>query len=285
MRTVISASRRTDIPGFYMRWFEYHLRKGFIEVRNPVIRDRTYRVDLLPENVHTLVLWSKNFRPFLDSSISKTDCYRWYFNFSLVDCPEWEPGVPPLLERLRQVREIAQRWSPRWINWRFDPIVFWEAGKKNNLSSFYRLCDFMAEQGIRRCTFSFVTWYNKVQKRTRAEGLDFFDPPLTQKIEILNEMVRYAQERRMALESCCNDSLLAAEGVTRGRCIPGPLLSELAGEPCSTARDASQRPDCGCAKSADIGNYTMSCPHGCVYCYAKPIFTRPLPAIPASDPV
>ena len=51
MRAIISASRRTDIPGFYMRWFERRVRQGGVDVRNPVVKDKTYHVSLRPEDV------------------------------------------------------------------------------------------------------------------------------------------------------------------------------------------------------------------------------------------
>lgn len=271
MRIVISASRRTDIPGFYMRWLENRIRQGGVDVRNPVIPDRTYTVSLLPQDVHTIVLWSKNFGPFLDSCLSRDPRFRWYFNFSLVDCPQWERGVPLLQDRLQQVREIAHRWSPRHINWRFDPIVFWEEGRKNNLASFAPISDAMAEIEVTRCTLSFVTWYSKIKKREAARNLGFYDPPHSQKIDLLTRMSAFAYERGIVLESCCNDAWLEAPGVVKGRCIDGILLSELAGKRCSLARDGSQRSDCGCTKSVDIGSYQMSCLHDCLYCYAKPV--------------
>jgi len=282
MRAVLSASRRTDIPAFYMRWLEHHVQKGFVDVRNPVVKERTYRVSLRPEDVHTIVLWSKNFRPFLDSPLSRSNQFRWYFNFSLVDCPEWEPGVLPLPERKKQIAELCERWSPRHINWRFDPIVYWDNGDKNNLVGFPALCDFMAEKGVRRCTFSFVTWYNKIKIRLKETSLKFYDPSLNQKLDALGWMAEMAKARNIALESCCNDALLKVEGIARGRCIHSALLSELAGEPCSQARDSSQRKDCGCTKSSDIGGYQMSCPHGCLYCYAKPVSPRKTDPIPKS---
>ncbi len=272
MRTVISASRRTDIPAFYMRWLDNRIKKGYVDVRNPVVKERTYRVSLRPEDVHSIVLWSKNFRPFLNSELSRSNQYEWYFNFSLVDCPEWEKSVPPLTEQLRQVKEISERWSGNRINWRFDPIVFWDRGNQSNIDSFYTICDHMAECGVSRGTFSFVTWYNKVKKRVAEQGMDFYDPPLSKKLEILSRFSAYANPRGIVLESCCNDALLQADGVVKGSCVNGYLLTQLTGERCSLARDSSQRHDCGCTKSSDIGSYEMSCPHGCVYCYAKPVF-------------
>ncbi|MCK4557835.1 MAG: DUF1848 family protein [Candidatus Aminicenantes bacterium] len=31
-----------------------------------------------------------------------------------------------------------------------------------------------------------------------------------------------------------------------------------------------QRAECRCTESIDIGSYTQSCPHSCLYCYANP---------------
>jgi hypothetical protein len=270
MRTVVSASRRTDLPAFYMAWLEQRFRDGVAQVPNPVVRDRSYCVSLRPEDVHTVVLWSKDFAPFLKSPLAADCRYNWYFNFSLVDCLEWEPGVPPVEVRLGQMREIVRRWSPRHLNWRFDPIVFWEGGRRSNLESFRPLCDSLAELGVTRCTFSFATWYNKIRKRPDVESKYVYDPTTAEKLERLQALVEYARERGMTLESCCNDSLLAVAGVRKGSCINGPLLAELAGEPCSHARDVSQRPQCGCTRSQDIGSYLMGCAHNCLYCYANP---------------
>lgn len=33
---IISASRRTDIPMYYSRWFYNHIKEGYVMVRNPM---------------------------------------------------------------------------------------------------------------------------------------------------------------------------------------------------------------------------------------------------------
>ncbi|MBI4505063.1 MAG: DUF1848 family protein, partial [Chloroflexi bacterium] len=38
MRRVVSASKRTDIPAFYLRWFAERVAEGFVDVRNPLYR-------------------------------------------------------------------------------------------------------------------------------------------------------------------------------------------------------------------------------------------------------
>ena len=36
---IVSASRRTDVPRFFMDWFVNRLEAGYVLVRNPVRRD------------------------------------------------------------------------------------------------------------------------------------------------------------------------------------------------------------------------------------------------------
>jgi hypothetical protein len=62
---VLSASRRTDIPAFYMPWFMEGIARGEFEVVNPYSR-KTTRVPATTPPVHTIVFWSKNFGPFID---------------------------------------------------------------------------------------------------------------------------------------------------------------------------------------------------------------------------
>ena len=45
---IISASRRTDIPAFHMEWMMNRLRAGYCLVRNPMVANVVYRIDLDP---------------------------------------------------------------------------------------------------------------------------------------------------------------------------------------------------------------------------------------------
>ncbi len=274
MRTVISASRRTDIPGLYMPWFLECLKAGSVTVANPVFKAKSYEVDLRPETVHTIVLWSKNFMPFLRMKVPYAD-YAWYFNFTIDDNNEWVLGAPSAAKQLVQLKEIVDRFGADRVNWRFDPIMFWDGGRKNNEEKFYALCDRIAALGVTRCTFSFVYWYGKVERRAREWGLEPYDPPLEKKLEVIDRLATYAEDCQIRMETCSNDTLLGHPNVRRGSCIDGHILARLNGEPCSKAKDTSQRGDCGCTKSVDIGSYAeMPCRHACIHCYANPKFDR-----------
>ena len=102
-KIVISASRRTDIPGFYMPWFMKQIGRGFFEVVNP-FNQHVAVVPVSAARVHTIVFWSKNFGPFIDKVYGRQLIklgYHLFFNFTInSDNPNLEPHVPPLNERL-----------------------------------------------------------------------------------------------------------------------------------------------------------------------------------------
>lgn len=131
-RIVISASRRTDIPAFYMQWFMAQIEKGTFEVTNPYNR----HVSIIPataDKVHTIVFWSKNFGPFIKGNFGEKLIdygYNLFFNFTInSDSLLLEPHVPSLIERLDQLEYLCRHFDVRSISWRFDPICFYKTGK------------------------------------------------------------------------------------------------------------------------------------------------------------
>ena len=272
MKEVISASRRTDMPACYLDRLIRFVSQGFAEVDNPY-SGRTHTIDIRSENVHTLVLWSKNFGPFL----GKSDCFssfHLYFLFTINDMPAFEPGVPPLARRIDQARELAARYGSERIGWRYDPVIFDSDGPVATVETFRWIGEKLAGFGIKRAIFSFLDMYGKVKSRNESLGLGIVDPPAGRKIEYANRLSETASSLGFSLESC-SERLGPIEGITASACIDGVLLSRLRGEPARTTKDKGQRADCNCTLSRDIGSYrTMPCPNGCLYCYANPVIRR-----------
>jgi len=267
MKTVISASRRTDIPAFYLPWLIDCLQKRSAEIVTP--RGLKKCVNLHPDHVHSLVLWSKNFHHFLKRKSAFKE-YRLFFHFTLNDCPPLEPNIPDLQERLAQAQALAECFGPACMTWRFDPVVFWEEGRKDNTGGFAYIAETIARIGVRRCMFSFCTHYRKTIIRTRAAGIPLYDPPVERKRETAARLGRIARACGIGLFACSQSGLDGIDNVAVGRCIDGAYLQELFSEKCSKARDLGQRPQCHCTHSVDIGSYTSVCRHGCLYCYAIP---------------
>lgn len=80
---IISASRRTDIPAFYPEWFMDRIAEGRFKCANPFNPSQVRIVSLLPQDVGTIVFWSKNPEPMF-KYIDELDArgYRYYLYIS-----------------------------------------------------------------------------------------------------------------------------------------------------------------------------------------------------------
>lgn len=281
---ILSASRRTDIPAFYMDWFMARIKAGFFETVNPYNR-KTAVVPATPERVHTIVFWSKNFGPFLDGGYGerlRQQGYHLFFNFTVNSAaPVLEPNLPALNLRMAQAAALCDTFGPETLSWRFDPICHYrlpDGSTADNLFDFPRLAGFMASIGVRRCITSFVDLYPKLRRRPKPyPEFAFIDPNIEQKILILNKMAEILRPSAIQLQVCCEREVLAAlppaADVTAAACIPGRLLASLFGGDLSFKKDAGQRAKqgCGCTVSTDIGIYgEQPCRHNCLFCYANP---------------
>ena len=289
---VISASRRTDIPAFYMTWFMERIEKKFFEKINPFNQKKSV-VHATPDHVHTIVFWSKNFKPFLlgrfGEKLQKMG-YHLFFNFTInSDSSLLEPNVPQLSERLDQLKELCSRFDPRTIYWRFDPVCYYreQSGRaNNNLGDFSLISNHAAETGIGRCVTSFMDHYPKIKRRVSPlSGVSFIDPAVDKKIEVLGCMEKELAEKKIHLYVCCEKELMGAlpgsSSIRGSSCIPSDYLVALFGGTLSLAKDPGQRikDGCGCRVSIDVGGYQQHpCFHNCLFCYANPT-GRPAPSL------
>jgi DNA repair photolyase len=284
-KIVLSASRRTDIPAFYMPWFMKQIKRGVFEVVNPFNR-QVRTVPATPADVHTIVFWSKDFGLFLKENQAKKlqqAGYHLFFNFTLnSSAPVLEPHVPPLDVRLKQLEQLCDRFGSSVINWRFDPICFFRdcnGELQDNLHDLSRIAEKAAECGIERCITSFLDFYPKIDKRIAAlPGFSFSNPPPDIKKTTVLKIEQLLSAYKINLKLCCEkevmDTLPDNSSVTESSCIPNDLFLELFGGNLSLKKDTGQRirKGCGCKVSVDIGSYHHHpCFHNCLFCYANPI--------------
>jgi hypothetical protein len=287
LQIVISASRRTDIPAFYMDWFMEQVKKGSFEVVNPYNR-KVSRIQATPDRVHTIVFWSKNFGPFIDGGFgTKLSAmgYNLFFNFTINSHSALlEPHVPPLNQRLSQLRNLCREFDPKTINWRFDPICFLKLDGedvKDNLKDFSRISNRAHKCGVSRCITSFMDHYPKIRKRTNAlPEFSFADFPLNEKVRILLEIETALSQKNIDLYTCCEKEIMEAlpseSNIKKSSCIPNDLFVKIFGGNLCLNKDSGQRTKdgCECRVSVDIGSYHLHpCYHNCLFCYANP--TRP----------
>jgi len=282
--TVLSASRRSDIPAFYMPWFMSGIERGAFHVVNPYNRNVS-RVPATPESVHTIAFWSKNFGVFLNRGYGEDLLRRGYhlfFNFTVNSENAFlEPHVPPLNERLRQMARLCRRVPAEAVQWRFDPIVHYhgpEGSRMTNLGQFEQIADAAAACGITRCVTSFMDPYAKIRRRLSATpGWGFMEPEMDVKVAVIRRAEKLLADRRIHLFLCCERDVLDAlpdrSAVAKASCIPSDLLMRLYGGRLSVRADSGQRRSsgCGCRISRDIGSYDAHpCFHNCRFCYANP---------------
>lgn len=293
LKIVISASRRTDIPAFYMPWFMAQIEKGRFEVQNPFNR-RVSIINATPRHVHTLLFWSKNYGPFLQEGYGEQLAamgYHLFFNFTINSEDRLlEPNVPPLQERLAQLSALCKRYGPDCIQWRFDPICGYElkdGNRYDNLKDFSSIAEVANKLGIKRCITSFMDLYPKIQKRTASDRtVTFVSSSVNKQRSILLELQAVLVPKHIQLFTCCEKTILDAlpdgTGIQASACVPNDLLMTVFGGMLSLRKDAGQRrgAGCGCYVSKDIGSYQdHPCYHNCRYCYANPSAARGKAAI------
>ena len=271
MQRIVSVSRRTDVPAFYGDWFMRRVREGFAGVVNP-FGGKRYLVSLRPEDVSCFVFWSKDFTPFVDrlETIDRLG-YHFYFNYTLTGVPSAFESDVDKQDALKTLKYLSRRYSPKHVNWRFDPIVLSTVSDGDFYLKAFEKLTAELEGIVERCYFSFVMPYSKVkrnfQELERATGIRVVDGGDDYRIELANRLASFAEAHGIRMYSCCGDSLVG-ERIHKAHCIDGALIEQLFFPAGLSYAAKPTRDGCGCTESVDIGAYD-TCPHGCVYCYAN----------------
>ncbi len=271
MPRIISVSRRTDIPAFYGEWFMNRLKEGCAGYVNP-FGGQKYIISLKPEDVICFVFWSKNFAPFIENlKIIEDLGYRFYFNYTITGFPEiFERNMVRKEIAIKALKELSRLYSPKHINWRYDPIIISDITDYNFHIKNFEILASLLEGYVERCIFSFVMLYGKVtrnfEKLRREHHINIFDPDIQLRLKLANELADIAESHGIKMLSCCGDYLLGPK-IRKAHCIDGKLIEELFGIRFKY-REKPTRKDCSCTESVDIGAYD-TCPHGCIYCYAN----------------
>ena len=273
--SVVSASRRTDLPSFYSDWFYGRLAEGFVDVANPYNSAQVRRVSLKPEDVACFVFWTRDARPMLER-LGELDGYAYYFQWTITGYgPPLEPGGPEVEVAIAALRAMAAKVGPSRLVWRYDPVLV--AGRYDaawHAENFRRLAGGIGGS-VRHCVISLYDAYRHSNARLRKAGFSGLPEistgkersvPGNREIELVRTLVDIAGEKGIAVSFCAEPGLTATPAEKVG-CIDARIVGELTDKPFSIRKDKNQRPGCACIESVDIGRYG-TCPRGCLYCYA-----------------
>ena len=305
---IISASRSTDIPAFYARWFFNRLERGYCVWYNPFNRQKVY---VSFQRCRAVVFWTKNPRPILPYLHQLDERgIHYYFQVTLNDyeAEGLEPNVPPLEQRIETFRRLSDQVGHERVIWRFDPLMLTPALSPRELLERIAHIGQALKHCMDKLVFSFVDVkaYRKVQNNLMKEGFSREDVEraemdAAQRTEIVKGLVKLREAWaddgwRVTLATCAEAVDLERYGIEHNRCIDGELMKRVFADDEDFAfylntgqwperdmfglaaprkikdaagmKDKGQRNLCGCMVSKDIGMYD-TCRHFCAYCYAN----------------
>ena len=282
---IVSASYRCDIPAFYGDWFRARLAAGYAEATNPY-GGPAYRISVRPEDVDGFVFWTRNAGPFMPVLEELSSAGRpFVVQFTLTGYPRaLESSVPATETALALIRRLAQRFGPRAVVWRYDPLLASELTPPDwHARNFANLAQALAGS-VDEVVLSFAQIYAKTRRNldaaSRRHGFAWRDPPEDEKRALVAQLAKIAAGEGIAASLCAQPSLLS-EFIRPAACVDAVRLSDVAGRPIC-ARRKGNRSGCDCHESRDIGAYD-ACAQGCVYCYAVSSQARAKARIKAHD--
>jgi len=304
---IISASRSTDIPAFYAKWFFNRLARGYCIWYNPFNQKPTY---VSFSRCKVVVFWTKNPEPIIPylPELDRLGIH-YYFQVTLNDYERegFEPSVPPLEQRIETFLRLSKQIGADRVIWRYDPLIATNTlTPQEHLKRIWRIGNRLKGH-TQKLIFSFVDVkdYRCVQSNLVRETKFFTkenvlsaEPNEEQCREIAKGLVELrtnweSEGFPLTLATCCEKGDF--EGVEHNCCIDGGLMERLfesdrelmyylrtgklpepdlfgsvpsLPEVRKNMKDKGQRASCGCMISKDIGMYS-TCRHYCVYCYAN----------------
>ena len=170
---IVSASRETDLPRFYVEWLLNRLRDGWCAWKNP-FNGEIRKVSF--DKTRLIVFWSKNPKPLLDrlDEVESLGHRQYYFQFSLNDyvAEGFEPNVPGVKERVDTFRRLAERIGKERVVWRFDPLLLTDKISIDVLLNRIAVIGRQLKDYTEKLVFSFIdiASYRKVQKNLAGLG-------------------------------------------------------------------------------------------------------------------
>ena len=264
---IISASRKTDIPAFFSEWFINRIKEGYVYSRNPMNAHQISKIPLTPDVVDCIVFWTKNPIPMIPRLDELKD-YTYYFQLTLTGYgKDMESNLPDKKEKLIPAfKELSGKVGPERVIWRYDPIAFnGTYTPEYHIKAYSQIAE--ALKGYtEKSVISFVDIYQKIQKNMREMNIaEASDETM---YSFAKKLYDIARANEMVLATCAEKIDLMSIGIEHNACIDGKLIERICGGTLKAKKDPSQRTECQCVESRDIGSYN-TCSHGCRYCYAN----------------
>ncbi|WP_434580760.1 DUF1848 domain-containing protein [Sulfurimonas sp. NW15] len=289
---IISASRSTDIPAFFSKWFFNRLEKGYVTWKNPFNQKIQY---VSFDETKVIVFWSKNPKLIIPhlQELNKRDI-KYYFQFTLNDYEKenLEPNVPKLENRINTFKELSNLIGKEKVIWRFDPLILSDFISVDDLLEKIKNIGNQICSYTEKLVFSFadIEVYKKVQNNLYEQDTSFREFSQYDIMDFSKKLKELNQKWNLELSTCTEKIELEQFNIKHNKCVDDELIykigkndkkilnwlgidntASLFGDdysPNIKLKDKGQRKECGCIMSKDIGMYN-TCNHLCTYCYAN----------------
>ncbi len=260
---ILNVSGRTDIIGFYTPWFLNRLKEGFVDVRNPFIKNKVSRIYF--DDVDLIMFCTKNPIPIERhlKEINKP------IIFHVTITPynkDLEPNLPPKKEIIESVKRISKIVGIDNLYVRYDPIL------KNDKytieyhkKAFNKLCTLLNGY-VKNIIVSFIDEYKNTSKNKNI--LKLIELTEEDYKEIGISFSNIAKENGMTVQTCFEERNLCEYGFIKRDCISRNLAFKMTGKTNFKLWRARKGNACKCVEMVDIGVYN-TCKHFCKYCYAN----------------
>ena len=238
---IISASRSTDIPAFYAKWFFNRLAKGYCAWYNPFNQQKMY---ISFKNCKVVVFWTKNPKPILPYLHELDERgIHYYFQVTLNDYVKeaFEPNVSSVEERVETFKKLSSLIGKEKVIWRFDPLIITpNIGPRELLTRIWNIGNKLKGY-TDKLVFSFVDVkaYRKVQNNLVKETTLFTKEDVenaeanhAQRIEIVEGLkkIREAWHKEgwnVEIATFAEDIDLHAYDIEHNRCVDGELMKRI----------------------------------------------------------
>lgn len=295
---IVSASRSTDIPGFYADWFLHRLKVGYSAWTNPFNGVQSY---VSYRDTRLIVFWSKNPEALLKEGglldYLEDKGIHCYIQYTLNDyvTEKLEKGVPSVEKRIDTFKRLVDRLGVGKVIWRFDPLILTDEISVQDLLQKAKNIGNQLKGYTEKMVFSFadIAAYKKVRANLINNNIHYQEFQDKDMHEFAAGIQQLNQEWGFTLATCGERIDIDQFGIVHNKCVDDDLMIRLFSDdtrlmeflgveitggdlfnPEKTIikhrnnKDKGQRQFCGCIVSKDIGEYN-TCAHLCEYCYAN----------------
>ena len=291
---IISASRSTDIPKYFTKWFINKLEKGYLVWVSPFNRKEQY---VSFAKCRLVVFWTKDPSPIikvLDTLDDKKIKYYFQYTLNNYDKEGLEPNVPRLKDRITTFKELSVKIGKKKTIWRFDPLILSDQLTIDILIDRISKIGEELKDYTKKLVISFadIDVYKKVQNNLKKKTDNYREFTEKEVKEFSRKLVELNNKLGLKITTCAEQYDLKEFEIEKNRCIDDELMVQEFGSDSELMKfigydsqmslfdekgdyqhnvrlkDKGQRKECGCIMSKDIGMYN-TCYHLCAYCYAN----------------